>query len=311
MSIVTLDWDQSPAADLRGAALTMGNFDGVHRGHAALLTHLRREAGALGAPAVVLTFDPHPLKLLRPQQFQPLLTTVTDRAELLQAQGADHVLMLRTTLQLLHLSAREFFEQVIRMRLQARAIVSGFNFAFGHNREGTLDVLAAFCREVGLGFVVAPPLELDGKPISSSRVRSALVRGDAREATVLLGRPYRLRGVVGKGQERGRTIGFPTANLERVETLVPGEGVYAVRVQHGGKVWPGAANIGPNPTFGEQERKIEVHLIGFEGKLYDESLAVDFVERLRDTRPFSGVAELVEQLRVDVEQARRLVDPAL
>src|SRR5262245_60867714 len=135
MSIVTLDWDQSPAAELRGAALTIGNFDGVHRGHAALLANLRQHAETLGIPAVVLTFDPHPLKLLRPEQFQPLLTTVTDRAELLQAQGADHVIILRTTPQLLQLSAREFFDQVIRTRLGARAIVPGFNFAFGHNRE--------------------------------------------------------------------------------------------------------------------------------------------------------------------------------
>jgi riboflavin kinase/FMN adenylyltransferase len=149
---------------------------------------------------------------------------------------------------------------------------------------------------------------LAGGIVSSSRVREALVRGAVREAAELLGRPHRLHGQVGTGQRRGQQLGFPTANLERVETLVPGDGVYAVRVFWQGSAWPGAANIGPNPTFGEQDRKVEVHLIGFEGSLYGQRLAVDFLDRLRDTRPFSGPTELAAQLKKDVEQARRLVE---
>jgi riboflavin kinase/FMN adenylyltransferase len=286
--------------------LTVGNFDGVHRGHQELIAHARRQAGVVGGPAVVLTFDPHPLQLLRPALFQPTLTTTADRAELLRGYGADCVLVLRTTPELLGLGARGFFDQVIRGQVGARAVVEGFNFAFGHNREGTVETLAALCREAGMSFDLVPPLELDGRPVSSSRVRDALVRGDASEAVRLLGRPYRLRGTVGTGQRRGQTLGFPTANLERVETLVPGAGVYAVRVLSASGIWPGAANVGPNPTFGEQARKIEAHLIGFQGDLYGQALAVDFLDRLRDTRPFGSAADLVEQLRRDVEQARRI-----
>src|SRR5262249_32977003 len=154
-------------------------------------------------------------------------------------------------------------------------------FAFGRDREGDIATLGGLCRTADVALAVVPPFLLDGVPVSSSRVRSALVRGAVGEAAVLLGRPYRLRGTVGTGQRRGHTIGFPTANLEDVPTVLPGDGVYAVRVRHQGRTWPGAANIGPNPTFGEQARKIEVHLIGFGGDLYGQPLAVDFLERLR------------------------------
>jgi riboflavin kinase/FMN adenylyltransferase len=287
-----------------GGALTIGNFDGVHRGHQHLLAQLRVQADALPGPAVALTFDPHPLQLLRPAQFQPLLTTPADRAELLCAAGADWVVILRTTLELLGLSAREFFERVIVGQLGARMVVPGFNFAFGRGREGNVATLASLCREAGLGFTVAPPLLVDGRPVSSSRVREELVRGNVAEARRLLGRPYRLRGTVEVGQRRGQALGFPTANLGQSQTLVPGDGVYAVRAEVSGTLRPGAASIGPNPTFGEQTRKIEIHLIGFHGDLYGRRIAVDFLERLRDVRPFRSPAELIEQLRQDIERAK-------
>jgi riboflavin kinase/FMN adenylyltransferase len=306
VTIDTLSWQQDPPAVYRGGAVTIGNFDGVHRGHAALLAELRRAAEAVEGPAVAVTFDPHPLQLLRPEQFLPLLTTPADRAELLTAYGADHVLLLRTTPELLRLTAEEFFTRVLLERLAARGVVEGPNFGFGRNRQGNIDTLDELCGRHGLTLTVAAPLLQGGVVVSSSRVRSALMAGDVRQAAELLGRPYLMRGVVGTGQRRGQTLGFPTANLEQVPTVIPGDGVYAVRVLHAGKVWPGAANIGPNPTFGESARKVEAHLIGFKGDLYGQPLAVDFVDRLRDTRPFGGVAELVEQLRRDVEQARKL-----
>jgi riboflavin kinase/FMN adenylyltransferase len=310
MAIHTLPWHEAPPADCRGGAVSVGNFDGVHRGHVALLEELRRQASAVRGPAVALTFDPHPLQLLRPEYCPPPLTTGADRAALLQAHGAEQVVVLQTTHDLLRLTAEEFFERVVRSQFGARAMVEGDNFGFGRGRGGNVATLAELCRRDGLGLVVVPPVLVDGQSVSSSRVRSALQRGDVREASQCLGRPYRLRGTVGVGQRRGATLGFPTANLERAQTLIPGDGVYAVRAEHEGAARPGAANVGPNPTFGENARKVEVHLIGFHGDLYGAELWVDFIERLRDTRRFGSVSELLAQLRADVERAREVIqDP--
>ncbi len=306
MSVHCLDWNVVAPAAVRGGAVTIGNFDGVHRGHAALVAEAQRQAAVLGGPAVALTFDPHPLQLLRPEQFQPVLTTPEGRAALLHAAGADHVVVLRMTREVLGLSAADFLHHVVCTGLGARAVVEGTNFGFGRNREGNIETLAALCREAGLEFTVVQPVLAGGRPVSSSRVRDTLVRGDARTAAELLGRPYRLRGLVGTGQRRGRTIGFPTANLEQIDTLVPRDGVYAVRVHRGQRIHAGAANIGSNPTFGEHVRKVEVHLLDFQGDLLGETLAVDFLDRLRDTRPFAGASELVEQLQRDVELARQI-----
>lgn len=308
MAVHTIDWQATPPEDCRRGAITIGNFDGVHRGHAALLAELRRQADGLGGPAVALTFDPHPIELLRPENAPPRLTTDEERTRLLLELGADCVIVLRANHELLALRAAEFFAEMIQQRLQARALVEGTNFGFGRGREGDVAMLQQLCESAGIGLTVVPPVVLDGIEVSSSRVRTALTAGNVREAALLLGRPYRIEGLVGTGQRRGQQLGFPTANLEQVQTLIPGDGVYAVRVPHEGKLWPGAANLGPNPTFGENARKAEVHLIGYRGDLYGKSLSVDFVERLRSTRSFNNVAELVEQVRRDVEQARRLAD---
>jgi riboflavin kinase/FMN adenylyltransferase len=265
-------------------------------------------AESIGGPAVAVTFDPHPIALLAPDRLLPLLTTPADRAELLQAAGADHVVVLRTTPELLRLDAVEFLDRILGSALEARAVIEGFNFRFGRGRTGDLEFLGSWCRRGGIRFAVLARQAVDCAVVSSSRVRTALESGDVKLAARLLGRSYRLRGIVGVGAKRGRTLGFPTANLTSPATLVPGDGVYAVRVQlDDGVTWPAAANIGPNPTFGEQARKLEAHLLGFEGDLYGQPLAVDFIARLRDTRPFAGAAELVEQLRVDVVAARRLL----
>ena len=306
MAAHTIDWQAAPPGECRGGVVSIGNFDGVHRGHAALLAELRRQAHADNIPAIALTFEPHPLELLRPGQAPPLLTTPEDRSQLLHELGADCVLVLRVTPEMLALRAAEFFAQVIQGQLNTRALVEGMNFGFGRGREGDVGTLAKLCEPAGIRLTVVPPVVLDGVEVSSSRVRSLLTGGAVREAATLLGRPYRLHGTVGTGQRRGEKLGFPTANLERLRTLAPGDGVYAVAVPYQGRVWPGAANVGPNPTFGENARKVEVHLIGFQGDLYGQALAVDFLDRLRDTRPFGSVAELVEQLRRDVAQAGQI-----
>jgi riboflavin kinase/FMN adenylyltransferase len=208
---------------------------------------------------------------------------------------------------LLQLSALEFFEEVVKARLAARALVEGDSFGFGRNREGNIPMLEEICRRSGMALTVVPSVIHDGQVVSSSRVRNSLEKGLVVEAAQSLGRPYSLRGRVVVGQQRGRKLGFPTANLEDIETLVPGDGVYAARVEHAGNFWSGAANIGPNPTFGENRRKVEVHLIGYAGELVGQNLNVQFVERLRDTRPFSSVDALVVQLQQDVAQAGQVL----
>jgi riboflavin kinase/FMN adenylyltransferase len=309
MGTQELSLGETPATACRRGALTIGNFDGVHRGHLALLDSLAKKAQELGGPAVALTFDPHPLQLLRPEQFQPVLTTVSDRAEIMAARGADQVVILRTTPELLQLTARDFFQKVIREQLEARCLVEGENFCFGRNREGTVQSLTQLMQEAGLAPpTIVPAVRFQGTPVSSSRVRSALLNSHVREAATLLDRPYRIRGRVGTGQRRGQKLGFPTANLEQVTTLIPGDGVYAVRAVLDGKVWGGAANVGPNPTFGEGARKVEVHVLDFAGDLYGQVLAVDFVDHLRNVQSFAGVDQLVEQLRADVERARRILE---
>jgi riboflavin kinase/FMN adenylyltransferase len=179
------------------AAVAVGNFDGVHRGHQHLLGELAARARELGGPAVALTFDPHPLQILRPLQFPPLLTTVYDRAELMRQHGATEVVVLRTTPELLQRSAREFFDSILLEKLRPLMVVPGFNFHYGRNREGSVELLAAQCREARIDFGLVRPLEIDGQPVSSSRIRADLLRGEVRQAAGLLGRPYRLRGTVG------------------------------------------------------------------------------------------------------------------
>jgi riboflavin kinase / FMN adenylyltransferase len=300
-----IEHGQTPPDMVRGGVVTIGNFDGVHRGHAGLISTTLKEAHTRGVAAVALTFDPHPRELLLPNQPQPLLTTLADRIALLEHAGADHVLILRTTPELLDLSAADFFRLVIVERLRAAALVEGHNFGFGRRREGNVSTLARLCDEAGLSLTVIPQLLLDGCPVSSSQVRQALLRGAVGDANNLLGRSYRIYGVVGTGQRRGQTLGFPTANLEQITTVIPADGVYAVQAVIDGETWPAAVNLGPNPTFADQARKVEVHLIGFQGNLYGKALGIDFVQWLRDTRRFGSAAELVEQLRRDVEDARR------
>ncbi len=191
--------------------------------------------------------------------------------------------------------------------MQAKALVEGHNFAFGRKREGTIEVLQQLCVEKNVLLTLIPPQEVAGQRISSSRVRGELIAGHADVAKQMLGRPYRITGVVGTGARRGATLGFPTANLEQIATLIPGNGVYAAQAILDGKAWPAAVNIGPNPTFGETARKVEAHLIGFAGQLYDQSLSLDFIERTRDTRPFSSVQDLTAQIRADVREIERLI----
>lgn len=287
----------------RGGAVTIGNFDGVHRGHARIARQLVAAARAVGGPAIVFTFDPHPAQLLRPHAQPARLTTLARRAELLAELGVDSLVVCTTTTELLQRSPVEFFRQFLVDGLAARAMVEGPNFLFGRHRAGDIGTLAQLCREATMSLDVVPPLEVHGAIVSSSRVRELLQRGDVDAANELLSRPFRVEGIVRNGAKRGRQLGFPTANLHEIATTIPGAGVYAGAATVDGQLRAAAIHIGPNPTFGEQQLKVEVHLPGWTGDLYDSILAVDFVSRLRDIQPFASVAELAEQLSRDVAEA--------
>jgi riboflavin kinase/FMN adenylyltransferase len=306
MAAASLSWRDQPPPGFTGGAVTVGNFDGVHRGHRVLVAAARNWAEKIEGPVVAVTFDPHPFQILNPATPpRPPLTTFADRVELLHSAGADHVVILRTEPELLALTPEEFFREILARQLEAKAVVEGFNFRFGCGRAGTTATLHDLCAVAGMGFEEVPPLMMGEEPVSSSRVRAALVASEVATAVDLLGRPYRIAGGVITGAKRGRTIGFPTANLGDVPTVLPGNGVYAVRAIVDGQSWPAAANIGPNPTFGEAARKIEIHLIGYAGDVYGKSMAVDFIQKLRDTRPFASAADLIEQLKADVEVAQQ------
>ncbi|MEZ6110354.1 MAG: bifunctional riboflavin kinase/FAD synthetase [Pirellulaceae bacterium] len=297
-SLETLD------ADVRGGALTIGNFDGVHRGHAAIIERLKAQSAKVGGPAVVFTFDPHPVRLLRPEAAPPPLTWTDRKAELLAELGVDAVIAYPTDRALLALTAAEFFQRIVRDALAARAVVEGPNFYFGRDRQGNTETLRQFCQDADVALDIVTPIVAGESFISSSRIRDCVARGDVDEARRLLTRPYRIRGLVTHGARRGNTIGFPTANIAAVDTLLPGEGVYAGRAYVDEAVIPAAINIGPNPTFSEQQLKVEAHLLDYSGSLYGRTLEVDFLARLRDTRPFASVDALVQQLQHDVGETR-------
>lgn len=301
-------------AELRGGAVAIGNFDGVHIGHARIVEVLLAAARTVGGPAIVFSFDPHPVRLLRPDEAPPPLTWTARKAELLARLGVDGLLAYPTDEALLRLSAQEFFDQIVVAGIGARAVVEGPNFRFGRGRVGTVETLATMCAAAGLKLEVVAPVDDGGDIVSSSRIRRLIADGDINAARPLLTEPYRIRGMVVHGAGRGATIGFPTANIAAVDTLVPGVGVYAgrgwlrssSRTAGAAESWPAAINVGANPTFGEHVVKIEAHLVGCHRPLYGEVLEVDFAARLRDTRPFASVEELKSQLANDVAAVEQI-----
>lgn len=295
---------------LRFGAVAIGNFDGVHLGHAEIIRRLCVEARQIGGPAVVFTFDPHPAAVLHPTKPPLPLTTLGRKTQLLADLGADAIIAYSTDLEMLKLSPRDFFERVVVGRLRARALVEGQSFTFGRNREGDIRVLADLCREKGIALAVPEPVQVDGQPVSSSRIRAELLRGRVELCRRLLARPHRVGGRVIRGAGRGRQLGYPTANLGGADTLLPGDGIYAGLAQVDDRAWPAAISVGPNLTFGDGTRKVEVHLIGFDGGLYDRQLEVDFLARLRDVQRFGSVEELVDQLDRDIDRARTIVAQA-
>jgi riboflavin kinase / FMN adenylyltransferase len=291
----------------RGCVLSIGNFDGVHRGHQVILGRLIESAREAGVPAVVLTFEPHPLTLVSPENCPPRLTTADRKAALLGECGVDVVIEYPTDWDLLQLSPEEFFERFVVEEFAARGLVEGPNFNFGRGRSGNVETLRHLCGERGMSLEVVTPADDGEEMISSSRIREALTAGHVERAASLLGRSYCLSGTVGDGAGRGRVLGFPTANLQRIETLIPADGVYAGTLSTDTARWPAAIHIGPNPTFQDGERKVEAHLLDFSGDLYGQSAELEFLHRVRETRRFADQAELQAQLQTDVARVRELL----
>jgi riboflavin kinase / FMN adenylyltransferase len=285
--------------------VTVGNFDGVHLGHRAILSRVLRRARELECQPVVLTFDPHPLKVLNPQVQLRLLTTPAQKIELLKSAGLS-VVVAPFSHEFAAIPARDFVRDYFGERLKAREVVVGHDYRFGYRREGSIELLKEIGPALGFTVQVVWAVEVDSAVVSSSLIRAMLRLGKVREANRLLGRDYGVIGQVVAGKGRGaKLLGVPTANLNPENDLLPASGIYAVWVQKDGEKLPGVANIGTCPTFDNQELSLEVHLLDFIGDLYGERLQVDFVARLREERRFPSIGDLAAQIRVDVAAARR------
>ncbi|MGV3486062.1 MAG: riboflavin biosynthesis protein RibF, partial [Planctomycetaceae bacterium] len=261
-------------------------------------------AQEVGGPAVVVTFDPPPAAILRPQSVPPQLTTIDRRTALLKQCGVDHVFVCKTDRELLNQSAEEFFSRLVVDELDARGVVEGPNFYFGRNRSGDIQRLRELCQTRGVALAIVDPQSEQSTIISSTRVRQLLREGEVEAANRLLTQPYQIAGRVVRGAARGREIGFPTANLADIKTLVPGEGVYACRARIGEKTMAAATHVGPNPTFAEKANKIEVHLLDFHDDVYDETVEVEFIARVRGVLRFASSSDLSQQLERDIRQVR-------
>ncbi len=291
----------------RGGVLSIGNFDGVHLGHARIVARLLEMARSLDRPSVILTFDPHPARILRPQQAPAPLSWTEHKTELLSALGVDAVVAYPTDRAFLQLTARQFFDAIIVEQLRAKGMVEGRSFFFGHDRVGTIERLGEFCRESGIRLEVVESAEVDGQTVSSSRIRALISAGKVADAARLLTRPYRIRGTVVHGVGRGNQLGYPTANIGQIETMLPGDGIYAGRAWIDSVAYSTAMSVGGNPTFDESELKVEAFLLDYEGDLYDCPIEIDFLARLRDIERYVSVERLVAQIALDVEETRRIV----
>jgi riboflavin kinase / FMN adenylyltransferase len=301
------DWRSIPE-EARGAVAALGNFDGVHRGHAHLLHALH--SARPDRPLSVVTFEPHPRELFRPQDPPLRLTLPEERYQALTALGVRHVFQISFEPDFSHLGASEFVREVLHDGLGLQHVACGPDFAFGHRRGGDVALLEALLEPLGIGLTVVPPLSDVGGPLSSTRIRRLLQEGYPERAAEELGRMWSIRGIVHKGDQRGRLLGFPTANVPLGRHIEPARGVYAVTVRlSDGRVIPGVANIGRRPTFDDgQESRVEAHLFDFDEDLYDQTLQITLHTLLREERRFEGFEALKQQIMLDAIQARAVLD---
>lgn len=293
-------WDPLPDP----TAVTIGVYDGVHLGHQRVIETLRTS----GLPVAVATFREHPIRILAPAAAPPLLTTTEQRLELFEEAGVDTVALLEFDEDLRRLPAEEFVEKIVVALLRARRVAVGRGFRFGYDQLGDIGLLRRMGHRCDFSVDDVEILEA-GVPVRSTVIRALIREGDVAAADRLLGRPFRLDGTVVPGDQRGRTIGIPTANLEtNPELVVPGSGVYAVRLRWDGAEYDGVANVGKRPTFGGTESVVEAHVLDFSGDLYGKEITVDFIERLRAEQRFDGVGALVGAIQQDIERAREVLE---
>jgi riboflavin kinase/FMN adenylyltransferase len=289
---------------LRGAVVAIGNFDGVHRGHRAVIAAAQKRAGALGRPAAALTFEPHPRALFNPGEPLFRLTDETAKLRLLASTGLDGAIVLTFDAALAKLTADEFVAQILVDRFAVSGAVIGFNFHFGMNRAGSPDFLIAEGKKRGFAVEVVPRFEDNGRPVSSGPIRDALAAGRVREADEFLGYPWFVTGKVIDGDKRGRELGFPTANIRLDAGCALRHGIYAVRVGIGGRRYEGVANFGRRPMFDTGAVLLEVFLFDFSGDLYGQTIDVAFIEWIREERMFDGADALIAQMKDDSRLAR-------
>lgn len=287
---------------------TIGNFDGVHLGHRAIFRRVVAEARRTQGTAAVITFNPHPLKLLAPEKAPLLINTYAERERLIAASCIDLLVCLPFTSELAALPATTFVEDILLRSLGIKHLIIGYDYAFGHNRQGNAVFLQDCGKRYGFTVEVLPPISLNQEVYSSTRIRQLIQKGEVEAASVQLGRHFTLEGEVVHGAGRGKNLGFPTANLRTEKEILPQEGVYAVKVRHLGTLYDGVVNIGKNPTFGGNELTVEVHLLDLEKSLYGETLRIYFLHRIRGEVRFATVSDLCSAIQADIDHARQLLE---
>jgi riboflavin kinase/FMN adenylyltransferase len=293
------------------AVITIGNFDGVHIGHQALFHEVMEKADILGGTAIAMTFEPHPIRVLKNNGHPPLITSYHQKIELIEKTGIDVLICIPFTHEFAAITAKEFVLDILLGRIGMQAIVVGKDYTFGKNREGNLNLLKSYAEAFDFEVDVVDWIPVSNNipsRISSTRIRELLIDGKVRKAHKLLGRHYQVSGMVTPGRNRGgKLLGFPTANIKLKEELFPKNGIYAVTVGCLGKKHQGVANIGYSPTFDDNELTVEVHILDFDEDLYGKSIIVKFIERIRDEIKFSGVSELSQQIAQDCLRAREIL----
>ncbi len=294
----------------KNAVVTIGNFDGIHIGHQALFHEVIEKADAIGGTSVAMTFEPHPMRILKQNNRPPLITIYQQKEELIQRTGIDVMICVPFTKAFASLSAREFIEDLLIQKIGMKAIVVGKDYSFGKNREGNLQALKAFAEEMHFDVIVADWIKMSKNypdKISSTRIRELVMAGQMEKAQKMLGRHYQIRGTVVAGRDRGaKLLGIPTANINLHDELCPKTGIYAVTVECRGQQYNGVANIGYSPTFNENEFTVEVHILDFNYNIYNEKIRVNFIQRIRDEIKFSNISELIEQIQKDIATAREI-----